>query len=555
MPPTTNDKPVPHACVVHLGFSGSRDLFPGIADPLRRSRFAAELTRQFGEKLAALAQRPELRLHEGHFFVGAASMAAGADGVFADACDTLGIALRVLLPQPREEFLSARSSKPPHALDFTPAQREQVLQRLQRAGVVQEQSVATAQDAARRLVQTGVEILQTADILLTLQAQHQDGAGKPGATNALAAQALADGKPVYALTFWIDEKQTLHLYDEWRAPAQGWQPPQPPAFLGAPALPSAGFVDGLRRTADRIVVECEQADAAASLRSLHVHLGLCAAAAMLLLACCVVAPPFPSLLVWLAPLLLLVLLGVQVRQWHVDRMKRKGRAESLLLRRRFAASVTAQLARNTQSISPIEDDAAVHVGGSVPPPLWKLSNLPLADELRPLRKTLDVAWLQAAKAAAVLPWQQQQERYLAEALQQPESGVLAGLERRLAAAQQQLERWQRWSRVGGLFTATVLDPALLLLIVLAAPLLWATPLFSGVVLGLVVLLLPQISLHSLLRELRRRAGQEVEAARRTTAFVQEQIRTLQRAESSAEFARHQQETEFGLLARTLESAS
>lgn len=550
--PATNEVPVPHACVVHLGFSGSRDLFPGIADPLRRSRFTAELTRQFGEKLAALAQRPELRLHEGHFFVGVASMAAGADGVFADACAATGIALRVLLPQPREAFLSARSSKPPHALDFTPAQREQALQRLQRAGVVQEQAVATAQDAARRLVQTGVEILQTADILLTLQAQQQDGADKPGASNALAAQALAEGKPVYALTFWIDEKQTLHLYDEWRAPAQGWQPPQLPAFLGAPALPQAGFVDGLRRAADSIVAECEQADAAASLRAVHVHLGLCAAAAVLLL-CCLFAPPFPALLVWLAPLLLLALLGAQVRQWHADRVKRKVRAESLLVRRGFAARVAAQMARNTQSIAPIEDGAAVHAGGSIPSPLWKLSNIPLADEFRALRKTLDVAWLQAARTTAALPWQQQQERYLAETLQQPESGVLAGLERRLAAAQQQLQRWQRWSRVGGLLTAAILDPALLLLIALATPLPWATPLFSGVVLGLAVVLLPQISLHALLRELRRRAGQEADTVRRTLAFVQEQIRTLQRAESAAEFARQQQETEFGLLARTLES--
>lgn len=553
--PATNDVPVPHACAVHLGFSGSRDLFPGIADPVRRSRFAAELTRLFGEKLAALAQRPELRLHSGHFLVGAASMTVGADGVFADACDANGIAQRVLLPQGREEFLSAKSSKPPHAMEFSPAQRELALQRLQRECVLQEQVVATAADPSRRVVQTGVEILQLADVLVTLQAQHQDGAGKPGATNALAAQALADGKPVYALTFWIDENQKLHLYDEWREPAQGWQPPQLPAFLGAPALPAAGFVDSLRKAADAIVVECEQADDSASQRAVHAQLGLFAAAAVLLLVCSLFAPPFSSLLVWLAPLLMLVLLGVQLRQGHADRRRRKNRADSLPLRRHFTASVMAQIARNTQSIAPIEDDAAVPVGGSVPPPLWKLSNLPLAHELRPLRKTLDVAWLQAAKAAAALPWQQQHERYLAQALQQPESGVLAGLERRLAAAQQQLQRWQRWSRVGGLLTTVILDPALLLLILLATPLLWTTPLYSGIVLGLAVLLLPQIFLHSLLRELRHRAGKEIETVRRTTAFVQEQIRALQHIDSAAAFAQHQQATEFGLLARALESTS
>lgn len=553
--PATNDVPVPHACAVHLGFSGSRDLFPGIADPVRRSRFAAELTRLFSEKLAALAQRPELRLHSGHFLVGAASMAVGADGVFADACDANGVPLRVLLPQGRDEFLSAKSSRPPHAMEFSPAQRELALQRLQRECVLQEQVVATAADPARRVVQTGVEILQLADVLVTLQAQHQDGAGKPGATNALAAQALADGKPVYALTFWIDENQKLHLYDEWREPAQGWQPPQLPAFLSTSPLAQAGFVDSLRKAADAIVVECEQADDSASQRAVHAQLGLFAAAAALLLVCSLFAPPFSSLLVWLAPLLMLVLLSVQLRQGHTDRQRRKNRADSLPLRRHFVASVMAQMARNTQSIAPIDDDAAASVGGSVPPPLWKLSNLPLADELRPLRKTLDVAWLQAVKTAAALPWQQQHERYLAEALQQPESGVLAGLERRLTAAQQQLQRWQRWSRIGGLLTTVVLDPALLLLILLATPLLWKTPLYSGIVLGLAVLLLPQIFLHSLLRELRQRAGKEVETARRTTAFVQEQIRTLQHTDSAAAFAQHQQATEFGLLARALESTS
>lgn len=549
----TNDLPVPHACAVHLGFSGSRDLFPGIADPVRRSRFAAELTRQFGEKLAALAQRPELQLHAGHFFVGAASMAAGADGVFADACDALGLPLRVLLPQARDEFLSARSNRPPHALEFSPAQREQALQRLQRDGVLQEQVAATAADPARRVVQTGVEILQLADVLVTLQAQHQDGAGKPGATNALAAQALADGKPVYALTFWIDENQKLHLYDDWRQPAQGWTPPQLPMLLAAPALPAAGFVDRLRTAADAIVVDGEQAEVAASLRAVQGHLLLLAAAALLLLGCSLFAPPFPPVLVWLAPLLLLVLLGLQLRHWHADRQRRKDRADSPPLRRRFVAGVLAQMARNTQSIAPIEDDTALPVGGSVPIPLWKLSNLPLPDELRPLRKTLDVAWLQAARAAAALPWQQQHERYLAEALQQPESGVLARLEHRLAAARQQLERWQRWSRVGGLLTTVILDPALLLLLLLATPLLWNTPLVSGVVLGLAVLLVPQVCLHSLLRELQQRASREIDRVRRTTAFVQEQIRTLQRADSAAAFARSQQDTEFGLLARALES--
>lgn len=57
MPLTTNETPDVHACVVHLGLTASRDLFPGIADPLRRTRFAADLTRLLAETLAALAQR------------------------------------------------------------------------------------------------------------------------------------------------------------------------------------------------------------------------------------------------------------------------------------------------------------------------------------------------------------------------------------------------------------------------------------------------------------------------------------------------------------------
>ena len=40
------DPEVAHACVIQLGFSGSRDLFPGISDPLRRVWFTEAPTVQ-----------------------------------------------------------------------------------------------------------------------------------------------------------------------------------------------------------------------------------------------------------------------------------------------------------------------------------------------------------------------------------------------------------------------------------------------------------------------------------------------------------------------------
>lgn len=540
----TNDVPVPHACVVHLGFSGSRDLFPGIADPLRRTRFAAELTRLAAQKLAALAQRPELGLHAGHFLVGVGSMAAGADAVFADACEANGIALRVLLPQPREEFLAAKSSKPPHAPEFSPAQREQALQRLQRTGVVQEQAVATAADAARRLVQTGVEILQTADILLTLQAQHQDGVGKPGATNALAAQALADAKPVYALTFWIDEKQTLHLYDEWRAPAQGWQPPQLPVLLPAPALEAADFNGRLRETAERIAADNAQALLLPPLRSMHRYARLFAAAVAAVLLCALVPRPVSPIALAVALAVLSLLLIAQILQMRADGAWRVKRRTSSLLHDCTDAALVAELARTAQAVPPAPAPVPSAAGGAAPPELIHLSTVELSLAFRPLRCTLEALWLQAARATAQTDWERVRERYLAQALQQPEHGVVAQLQRRVCASAGELARWQRLRRIaGGAVTLAWLP------LVPAFALLVATPGFSGIVLALLVLHLPAFGLENLLREVCRHATAEHDSASKSLQFVREQITRLQHADSPAAFAHRVQETEFGLLAR------
>ncbi len=233
--------PVSHACVVHLGFAGAHELLPGIGDPQRRAKFTDELARQVTDRLRQLRAHPRLPLYDGHFFVGVMQPGSGGEGVLADACDEVGISLRLFLPQTRDEFLAAKDPRPPFTDDFTAAQREKILQRPQRASILQERVASTVSERAARFAETSAQILQLADIAVILQPKHRDGIGKPGRTNVDAEQELPSGKPLGTLTFWIDENQkrlpTMNCVIRAISRATPHSPLTP--ALRAPALGSA----------------------------------------------------------------------------------------------------------------------------------------------------------------------------------------------------------------------------------------------------------------------------------------------------------------------------
>lgn len=407
--------PVPHTCVVHVGFVGARELFSGIGDPQRRAKFTDELTRQVTEKLMQLRTHPRLPLHAGHFFVGVMRPGHGGDGVLADACDAAGISVRLFLPQARDEFLAAKDPRPPFAEDFSAAQREKILQRLQRASTLQENVTSVASDRAVRLAETDARILHLADIAVILQPKHRDGLGKPGRTNAFAEQALRSGKPLYALTFWIDENQKLHLYDELRYPRDlTWTAPRLPDVIPAPALVAEDLPLRIDDDCHSQALTCREECVRASRTTVRNHLVRIASASVILLLVGGLRGNVPGGAAWLFviatfPVLILGTLAL--------RRAFSATVSNAETRRRWTdLQLAADIARSVQAFSPVVADAARPLFPGQPHGFEFLFAAPLPADARALARTLAVDHLRRLRGVRPLAWEDIRGRYLRERL-------------------------------------------------------------------------------------------------------------------------------------------
>lgn len=536
---------VAHACAVQLGFSGARDLFPGISDPQRRARFTEALTVQVGEKLSQLRNRPELHLHGGHVLVGIAQMAVGGDWVFADACAQANIPLRVFLPQPRDEFLAGREARPPFAEDFTPAQREQALQRLQRAGVVQQRVASLAAERAARFAETDVEILRAADIAVILQPKHADGLGKPGATNAFAEQALRSGKPLYALTFWIDENQQLHLYDELRYPRdRRWPAPYLPTVIPEPAL-------GLDDLAPRVAAQCAalaqqsrmqcERDSARQIRR-PIGLALLAFATLLLIH--LFGDRSSHAPAWLALLFATLLLPpVVALLWQAFSMKPS--APALHRQHWTDLHLAAELARSALAFTPVPTDGASEGMVSVGQPhdLAFLLQPTLPTGHRALAQTLAIAHLCRMRTEKPMSWEASRDRYLRERLEQPSTGQLALYRDKL----HQIRRHVRAVSIQAALAGGLATLVLLAVLLLPAPALPLAAALSSLALLLTLMALVLRAQRCVLKH-QLRVSAAGELLKRLESLAQQ----LQRAPSEWEFLILQSETESCLLGATLD---
>ncbi|TDR47511.1 hypothetical protein DFR29_102171 [Tahibacter aquaticus] len=540
--------PVAHACAVHLGIAAARDLFPGIADAQRRAKFAAELTRQVTDKLRQLHTHPRLPLHAGHFLVGVTQLSSAGEGIMADACDAAAIALRVFLPQPRDALLAARSSRPPYADDFSPAQREHLLCRLQRAGVWQEKVASVAPERAARFAQTSAEVLALADIAVILQPKHRDGLAKPGGVNAFAGQALRSAKPVYALTFWIDEKQQLHLYDELRYPRdKTWIAPCLPAVLPAPEL-------ALDDMAQRVAAECaaraqhcrEQATRA-SAAVVRNCLGLAALGLLALLLVCLYRNTIPPSMSWLllAPCLLLLPGGLLL--W---RASGGAAATPARLRQRWTdLQLAAEIAHSTRLFAPgaSTDDTADSAFAGQAHDFAFLFALALPADQRVLAQTLTVAHLRRMRGIGQADWQVLCDRYRHERLDQPVSGQRAVFAEKLAQVQQHIRAIGLQSAGLAVFAVAVL------LVALAVPATAVHPV--GVIALVVSLLAVQLPLAALLLQARRCRQKHRMRAQACAALLQDLqhlSQQLQQAASEEAFLALQAQSETRLLSAALD---
>ncbi|HTR10544.1 MAG TPA: hypothetical protein VMJ11_28555 [Paraburkholderia sp.] len=180
--------------VVQVGFAGSRNLFNASQHhDLDPADLEAQAFERLLERLVEL--RVKLGLCDQHVLCGISQIAVGADTLFTRACEKLGIAQRVLLPQNRDDFLSAVG--PDGVRDFSPAEETAARELLRSPHIIEERVVSHARDRDTRFEEANSAIVHESDVILCLV---RDGArGKPGGTEDLIVRAEIVRKPVVTL--------------------------------------------------------------------------------------------------------------------------------------------------------------------------------------------------------------------------------------------------------------------------------------------------------------------------------------------------------------------
>ncbi|MEZ2293501.1 hypothetical protein [Variovorax sp. RCC_210] len=189
---------------VQVGFGGSRDFFVGmkVLDDERRE-LEAQLLALLTDVLRRLPEALGMSKH--HFLCGVSQVAIGADALFTQACATLAIPQRVLLPQEKHAYLEAADSD--GTPDFNAAQRQHAIELLQLPHVVEERVVSDSSERSDQFVDANLAISRTADVIIGIvrrSAKH-----KVGGTFDLIERAASLGKPALIMEVAIEGDKAL----------------------------------------------------------------------------------------------------------------------------------------------------------------------------------------------------------------------------------------------------------------------------------------------------------------------------------------------------------
>ncbi len=218
--------------VVQVGFAGSRSLFDLSRHPdLDAVELATELLVALEAQLQVLPARLGLSCH--HLLCGVSQVAVGADTLFTRACSTLGIRQRILLPQPRDDYLTAQGSD--GTPDFTIEAQREARTLLDSGHIIEECVVSHATDRSTRFEETNSAILRASDVLVCLVREGADS--RRGGTEDLIRRAEALGKPVARMTVAIEDSKVklspLPPVHTWSKAGKEFVPPSaPPEFSG-----------------------------------------------------------------------------------------------------------------------------------------------------------------------------------------------------------------------------------------------------------------------------------------------------------------------------------
>lgn len=402
----SNSAPTPGLpLVVQVAFAGKRRLIEPVPPaPFDAAAFEAAVTAALGDRLRRFQE--ELGAAG---VCGLSSLAVGGDMIFTRVCRNLGWWQRVLLPQPREDFLAARGSGGP---DFNAEEVVEVRQLLGSAHVIEERVASVSADRSARFEDVNLELVRVCDVLVCLLPAEATGGKRAGTLETLAL-AQRWGRPVLELRVAMGADGAPVFSEQWHCPptetgascpaALNYAPPALPAPLDEIAPPATGLSDA---AAYRATLKAFSSGKAGRQQNLFKW------AALVIVGAHVAATALALLaLIFHGPGALRWLLGIELSCLASGLIYHEWLHRSHAARKWAMARLSAEVARSVMPLA------------GVPRSLRYLFELPLPDELRPLLRTLNVLHL-AGLAGVGGTWQARRQTYVDQRLRKPGGGQL-----------------------------------------------------------------------------------------------------------------------------------
>jgi hypothetical protein len=508
-------------CAVTLGFAGSRQL---LDQPSPDGEELAQIKRFLTEHLEGLPEA--LHLSKAHFLCGLSQIAVGADTLFTQACRDLNYPQWIVLPEPRDEFLNARSAS--GTPDFTEEERNDAITLLASDHIIHEEVVSNAPDRTSRFEDANLEIVRRSDVVVCLL--RADAQRRSGGTEHLLDLAKNRGRPTLEIRI-VRKDGKLAMVPTWHN-LTDFTPPQLPDDLrgvsasAGDALPSATDYRGaLKSFASAQAKGHRKVFRYAAAFIIATHLLATLLAASVLAGHAAHGVP-PWVLGVLALELVLLVVGFLVHRY----LHRSEAAKRWALVR-----LIAEITRSIQAIDPL------HLN------LHYLFWLPLPTGLQPLLHTLNILHLRSTRRFhddQRQDWTPLRDSYVRNRLTAQPNGQIVFYTRALAAD-------QRLLRIG---TATFVVCSLLAMLATGIKLFVsgfgsaseATPSLPPVM-GVLAIWFPVLAVGALSFI----ASMDIVARTRTFAetleFLKEQQPLLEQTDSFREFTSLLQETEVRLL--------
>jgi len=390
-------------CAVPVGFAGARRPFPADC-PVPADDLDRQLTERLTEHLRALPGTLGLAPH--HFLCGLSQIAVGADFAFTQACRTLAIPQRILLPQPADVYLAACGTD--GTPDFTAAEQRIARDLLDGPQVIEHRVVTDAPTRRRRFEDVNREIAAESAVVVCLI--RQGSAAKPGGTAQLLGLARQRRLPVLALEVAVEDGQvqvqaTAHGFAGFQAPAL----PSPLDRLAAAGLGTDGQLPTVQQFAATVKAHASaeakkqrQRFGRAAWIIIGTHLLATLGATAVLAGHGLGGHDAHGPAAWPLAVLLLELLALGIgfgTHWWIHRA-----APS----RNWAhARLLAEINRSVLAL------------GNLHLPLDYLLRLRLPDDLGPLLRTLNILHLRSTRAQRDHPWRAALTGYLDQRLRDP----------------------------------------------------------------------------------------------------------------------------------------